>query len=198
MRADRCRPTLCSTPRRADATTLRCACITIRRLIPIKTLAFDRAVNVTLGLPFVRTSPDHGTAFDIAGSGKADPASLIAAFHLAARLAATQARVPASRHVMSAIDDLPPLREVIRKHDLAAKKSLGQNFLLDLNLTGAHRARRGPARRRDRDRNRSGARRLDPRPAREGARRVIAIERDRRAIAALEEIAGALSRPARP
>ena len=42
-------------------------------LIPIKTLAFDHAVNVTLGLPFVRTSPDHGTAFDIAGTGKADP-----------------------------------------------------------------------------------------------------------------------------
>ena len=53
-------------------------------LIPIKTLAFDHAVNVTLGLPFVRTSPDHGTAFDIAGSGRADPASLIAAIRLAA------------------------------------------------------------------------------------------------------------------
>ena len=56
-------------------------------LIPIKTLAFDHAVNVTLGLPFVRTSPDHGTAFDIAGTGKANPSSLIAALHLAARLA---------------------------------------------------------------------------------------------------------------
>jgi 4-hydroxythreonine-4-phosphate dehydrogenase len=55
-------------------------------LIPIKTLAFDNAVNVTLGLPFVRTSPDHGTAFDIAGSGRADPSSLIAALKLAARL----------------------------------------------------------------------------------------------------------------
>ena len=57
-------------------------------LIPIKTLAFDHAVNVTLGLPFVRTSPDHGTAFDIAGTGKADPSSLVAALKLAARLAA--------------------------------------------------------------------------------------------------------------
>ena len=55
-------------------------------LIPIKTLAFDHAVNVTLGLPFVRTSPDHGTAFDIAGTGTADPTSLIAALRLAARL----------------------------------------------------------------------------------------------------------------
>jgi 4-hydroxythreonine-4-phosphate dehydrogenase len=62
-------------------------------LIPIKTLAFDHAVNVTLGLPFVRTSPDHGTAFDIAGTGRANPGSLIAALRLAARLAAkTEAR----------------------------------------------------------------------------------------------------------
>jgi 4-hydroxythreonine-4-phosphate dehydrogenase len=61
-------------------------------LIPIKTLAFDHAVNVTLGLPFVRTSPDHGTAFDIAGTGKADPSSLIAAIKLAARLSAADRR----------------------------------------------------------------------------------------------------------
>jgi len=65
-------------------------------LIPIKTLAFDNAVNVTLGLPFVRTSPDHGTAFDIAGGGRADPSSLIAALRLAARLSANApALVPA-------------------------------------------------------------------------------------------------------
>jgi len=63
-------------------------------LIPIKTLAFDHAVNVTLGLPLVRTSPDHGTAFDIAGSGRADPASLIAALQLAARLAMAANRAP--------------------------------------------------------------------------------------------------------
>jgi 4-hydroxythreonine-4-phosphate dehydrogenase len=60
-------------------------------LIPIKTIAFDDAVNVTLGLPFIRTSPDHGTAFDIAGTGRANPASLIAALRLAARLAASRA-----------------------------------------------------------------------------------------------------------
>jgi 4-hydroxythreonine-4-phosphate dehydrogenase len=58
-------------------------------LIPAKTLAFDDAVNVTLGLPFIRTSPDHGTAFDIAGTGRANPSSLIAALRLAARMAAT-------------------------------------------------------------------------------------------------------------
>jgi 4-hydroxythreonine-4-phosphate dehydrogenase len=57
-------------------------------LVPIKTIAFDDAVNVTLGLPFIRTSPDHGTAFDIAGKGIARPGSLIAALRLAARLAA--------------------------------------------------------------------------------------------------------------
>lgn len=60
-------------------------------LIPIKTVAFEDAVNVTLGLPFVRTSPDHGTAFDIAGTGKANPSSLIAALRLAARMAAARA-----------------------------------------------------------------------------------------------------------
>ncbi len=59
-------------------------------LIPVKTLAFDDAVNVTLGLPFIRTSPDHGTAFDIAGTGKANPSSLVAALRLAARMAATR------------------------------------------------------------------------------------------------------------
>lgn len=57
-------------------------------LIPAKTLAFDEAVNVTLGLPFVRTSPDHGTAFDIAGRGVARPDSLVAALKLARFMAA--------------------------------------------------------------------------------------------------------------
>jgi 4-hydroxythreonine-4-phosphate dehydrogenase len=56
-------------------------------LIPAKTLAFDDGVNVTLGLPFIRTSPDHGTAFDIAGKGIARPDSLLAAIRLARRLA---------------------------------------------------------------------------------------------------------------
>jgi 4-hydroxythreonine-4-phosphate dehydrogenase len=56
-------------------------------LIPVKTLHFDEAVNVTLGLPFVRTSPDHGTALDIAGRGTARPGSLVAALELAAAMA---------------------------------------------------------------------------------------------------------------
>lgn len=59
-------------------------------LIPAKTLAFDSAVNVTLGLPFIRTSPDHGTAFDIAGKGVARPDSLIAALKTAGEMAARE------------------------------------------------------------------------------------------------------------
>jgi 4-hydroxythreonine-4-phosphate dehydrogenase len=62
-------------------------------LIPIKTIAFDEGVNVTLGLPFIRTSPDHGTAFDIAGRGIARPDSLCAALRLAARMANHEARM---------------------------------------------------------------------------------------------------------
>lgn len=56
-------------------------------LVPIKTIDFAGGVNVTLGLPFVRTSPDHGTAFDIAGQGRADPTSLIAALRMAREMA---------------------------------------------------------------------------------------------------------------
>ena len=58
-------------------------------LIPVKYLGVEQGVNVTLGLPFVRTSPDHGTAFDLAGSGRANPASLLAAVRMARRLART-------------------------------------------------------------------------------------------------------------
>jgi 4-hydroxythreonine-4-phosphate dehydrogenase len=60
-------------------------------LIPLKTIDFDSGVNVTLGLPFIRTSPDHGTAFDIAGTGRANPTSLIAALKLAGEMAARRA-----------------------------------------------------------------------------------------------------------
>lgn len=63
-------------------------------LIPIKTLDFDHGVNVTLGLPFIRTSPDHGTAFDIAGTGSANPSSLIEALKLAQSMA--QSTLPCS------------------------------------------------------------------------------------------------------
>ena len=90
---------------------------------------------------------------------------------------------------MSVIDDLPPLRDVIRKHDLAAKKSLGQNFLLDLNLTSRIARAAGPF-------DDVVIVEIGPGPGgltrailAQGARHVIAIERDSRAIAALGEIA---------
>jgi 4-hydroxythreonine-4-phosphate dehydrogenase len=60
-------------------------------MIPAKALAFDETVNVTLGLPFIRTSPDHGTAFDIAGQGIARPDSLIAALKVARAMADAKA-----------------------------------------------------------------------------------------------------------
>jgi len=60
-------------------------------LIPIKTIDFAGGVNVTLGLPFIRTSPDHGTAFDIAGRGVADPTSLVAALEMARDMAVARA-----------------------------------------------------------------------------------------------------------
>jgi len=56
-------------------------------LAPLKMVAFESGVNWTLGLPFIRTSPDHGTAYDIAGKGLASPTSMIAAIHLAKKLA---------------------------------------------------------------------------------------------------------------
>jgi 4-hydroxythreonine-4-phosphate dehydrogenase len=62
-------------------------------LIPIKALEFNQAVNVTLGLPFVRTSPDHGTALDIAKLGKANPSSLISSLNLAAKIAARRKKI---------------------------------------------------------------------------------------------------------
>ena len=57
-------------------------------LVPLKMVAFEHGINWTLGLPFIRTSPDHGTAYDIAGQGKANPSSMIAALGLAKQLAA--------------------------------------------------------------------------------------------------------------
>jgi 16S rRNA (adenine1518-N6/adenine1519-N6)-dimethyltransferase len=90
---------------------------------------------------------------------------------------------------MSAIDDLPPLREVIRRHDLRAKKSLGQNFLLDLNLTSRIARAAGPL-------DEVTVIEIGPGPGgltraliANGAQRVIAVERDERALAALAEIA---------
>ena len=161
-------------------------------LIPAKALAFDETVNVTLGLPFIRTSPDHGTAFGIAGTGQARPDSLIAALMLARAMADRS-------HAMSSvtsIDGLPPLRDVIERHGLQAKKALGQNFLLDLNLTGKIARTAG-------DLSQTTVIEVGPGPGgltrallMHGARRVIAIERDERCLAALAEVSDALSRTA--
>ena len=73
------------------------ACYHDQGLIPVKLLAFGKAVNVTLGLPIIRTSVDHGTAFDIAGRGVADPGSMIEAMLLAARLADRPVRAGRAR-----------------------------------------------------------------------------------------------------
>ncbi len=75
------------TPQRAGEFDVVVAMTHDHGLIPVKYLGVEQGVNVTLGLPFVRTSPDHGTAFDIAGTGRADPASLVAALRMARRLA---------------------------------------------------------------------------------------------------------------
>lgn len=70
-------------------------------LIPLKTIDFEHGVNITLGLPFVRTSPDHGTAFDIAGKGVASPASLIAALTLAGEMALRRGQAAAPRPALA-------------------------------------------------------------------------------------------------
>ena len=77
-------------------------------LVPLKMIGFERGVNWTLGLPFIRTSPDHGTAYDIAGQGKASPSSMLAAISLAKQLVRAQEKhsteqrgagmLPTSRH----------------------------------------------------------------------------------------------------
>ena len=93
-------------------------------LIPAKALAFDETVNVTLGLPFIRTSPDHGTAFDIAGKGIARPDSLIAALQARPRSWPTTSAALASM----SIDGLPPLRDVIERHGLAGEEVARPEF----------------------------------------------------------------------
>ena len=79
-------PDTAFTPKRRETVDAYICMYHDQALIPVKALAFDQAVNVTLGLPIIRTSVDHGTALDIAWQGKADPSSLKAAVRLAARM----------------------------------------------------------------------------------------------------------------
>ena len=135
-------------------------------LIPLKALDFDGGVNITLGLPFVRTSPDHGTALDIAGSGRASEASLVAAI------------VPRPRHCREAHPSARHERRRRARRACAAADSRGDpapRALGEALARAAFPARSEPdgadCPRRRRpidglgDRGRPGAGRLDPRPA---------------------------------
>ena len=142
--AARCRPTRCSTPRRARATTPSSAMYHDQALIPLKTLDFERGVNVTLGLPFVRTSPDHGTAFEIAGTGRADPASLIAALRSPPRSARRARRAARAAEPRRRGPAPPACRRCARS---SARRALGAQetrpaFPARPQPDAAHRARR--------------------------------------------------------
>ncbi len=138
-------------------------CYHDQALIPIKTLHFDDGVNITLGLPIVRTSPDHGTAFDIAGQGHAHPGAMIAAIKMARDAELCRRSRHRRRPDMPPV--LPPLREVIAAHGLRACKALGQNFLLDEQLLDRIAAIPGALAGRARVRGRPRPGRPDPRPA---------------------------------
>ncbi len=151
-------------------------------LIPFKTLAFDAGVNVTLGLPFVRTSPDHGTAFALAGTGEASPRSLIEALRLADKM-----RRRGHRRECSLEHERRPAAAP-RRHSaamLTARRSLGQNFLLDFNLTRRIARAAGPLEDATIVEIGPGPGGLTGALLLEGARRVIAIEKDERCLPAL-------------
>ena len=84
-------------------------------LIPVKLLDFNGSVNLTLGLPIVRTSPDHGTAFDIAGKNKADPGSIKSAIRMAAQIATIRASIPPHPHSAGPGPRLVALHELPRR-----------------------------------------------------------------------------------
>ena len=140
-------------------------------LIPVKTLAFDEGVNVTLGLPFVRTSPDHGTAFDIAGQGGRQPGEPDRG---------AQARRPIDAMSLAA-DGLPPLARSRRRAWARTPQGARPEFPVRSQPDPEDRARRGAAR------QASPWSRSAPAPGvstrallSEGAGKVIAIERDAR------------------
>ena len=118
------------------------ACYHDQGLIPVKLLAFGTAVNVTLGLPIIRTSVDHGTAFDIAGKGIADPSSMIEATLLAARLAT--ARRSTGRYRSSLLFETRPSRGPVgtRRRPRAGRENHHRAGTLHRDL--GHRSRTGP------------------------------------------------------
>ena len=188
-RAGRSPPIRCSTPGARRGYDAALCMYHDQALIPIKTLDFDGAVNVTLGLPFIRTSPDHGTAFDIAGSGTARPDSLIAALKLAAEMAARRERGVTGRGGSADPSGLPPLREVIAPARHRGEEEPRAELHPRPEPDPAHRARRGPL-------DHATVIEIGPGPGgltrallAEGARRVVAIERDPRCLAALGELA---------
>jgi hypothetical protein len=158
-------------------------------LIPLKALDFDQGVNVTLGLPIIRTSPDHGTAFAIAGatSPMRAPPSRPSAWRATARRAGRKLQSP---HEIPTSPSPAPLREVINAHGLFATKALGQNFLFDEQLLDRLAAIPGSLM----DAN---VLEVGPGPGgltrallRAGAK-VTAIEMDKRALPVLEELSQA-------
>ena len=183
-------------------------------LIPIKTLDFDRGVNVTLGLPFIRSSPDHGTALDIAGRGPRQPRRTVEALRLAWRMAGGR-RMNVARGG-SAGRSAPGPPGVFRphaeeRHELdrrsapaargdrrawaAAQARHWAEFPAGPEPDGADRARRGRSFGHGRAGGGARPRRLTRGLLAEGARHVLAIEKDARCLPALAEIAAA--RPGR-
>ena len=155
-------------------------------LIPIKTLDFYGGVNVTLGLPFVRTSPDHGTAFDIAGRGVARADSLIAALRLAAEWPRGGSARPDEQ-----TPDLPAVAPGHRSARHCRAQRAWSKLHPRLQPDPPDRPGGRPARPCDRHRDRPRPRRVDARVAGSRRRRVVAIERDPRCLAALGELAPA-------
>ena len=143
-------------------------------------------MNVTLGLPFVRTSPDHGTAFAFAGRGIADPKSMIAGDPAGRREGWREGdgHEAAKRSTL-----FPPLREVVESMASSPRKSLGQNFLFDLNLTSRIARSAGSLEGMTVVEVGPGPGGLTRAILAAGASRVIAIERDTRCLPALAEIA---------
>ena len=153
-------------------------------LIPAKTLSFDDGVNVTLGLPFIRTSPDHGTAFGIAGKGVARARQPDCGAQDGGPRWPHNGRSAEWLQLMAC----RALRDVISKHGLDAKKSLGQNFLLDLNLTQKIARTAGPLEGMTVFEVGPGPGGLTRAILSLGAKKLIAIERDERCLPALAEI----------